>query len=82
MEVFQRLSEAIRRKRHDKGQRQWFLHHDKSPSHILFVMQQFLEEKNIPVITQPPYSPDLTPSDSWLFLSLQTGLKWKSFSTK
>jgi hypothetical protein len=30
-------------------------------------VQQFLDEKNIPVITQPPYSPDVAPSDSWLF---------------
>jgi hypothetical protein len=27
------------------------------------------------VITQPPYSPDLVPSDSWLFPALKLGLK-------
>jgi hypothetical protein len=39
-------------------------------------VQQFLAEKNIPVITQPPYSPDLAPSDLWLFPTLKMVLKW------
>jgi hypothetical protein len=34
-----------------------------APSHILLVLQQFLVEKDISVITQPLYSPDLAPSD-------------------
>jgi transposase len=44
-------------------QGQWFLHHDNAPSHTSLVVQQFLTEKNIPAITQPLYSPDLTLSD-------------------
>ena len=38
-----------------------------APSHTSLVVQQFLAEKSIPVITQPPHSPDLAPSDFWLF---------------
>jgi hypothetical protein len=38
-------------------------------------VQQFLVEKSIPVITQPPYSPDLAPSDFWLFPTLKMDLK-------
>jgi hypothetical protein len=37
--------------------------------------------KNIPVITQPPYSPDLAPSDFWLFLTLKMGFKGTRFAT-
>ena len=44
------------------------------------VVQQFLAEKSIPVITQPPYSPDLAPSDFWLFPSLKMGLKGTRFA--
>jgi hypothetical protein len=51
----------------DKWQKEWFLHHDNAPSHTSLVLQQFLAEKTIPVITQPPHSPDLAPSDFWLF---------------
>jgi hypothetical protein len=44
-------------------------------------VQQFLAEKNIPVITQLPYSPDLAPSDFWLFPTLKMGLKGTRFTT-
>ena len=44
-------------------------------------MQQFLAEKSTPVITQPPYSPDLAPSDFWLFPILKMGLKGTRFET-
>jgi hypothetical protein len=56
-------------------QGQWFLHHDNAPSHTSLVVQQFLTTENIPVITQPPYSPVLTPSDFWLFPDVTMGLK-------
>jgi len=54
---------------------------EKAPSHILLVVQQFLAEKSIPVTTQPPYSPDLAPSDFWLFPSLKMDLKGTRFAT-
>jgi hypothetical protein len=44
-------------------QGQWLLHQDNAPSHTSPVLQQFLAEKNILVITQPPYSLDLAPID-------------------
>jgi hypothetical protein len=44
-------------------------------------MQQFLAEKSIPVVTRPPYSPDLAPSDFWLFPTLKMGLKGTRFAT-
>jgi hypothetical protein len=43
-------------------------------------VQQFLAEKSIPVITQPPYSPDLAPSDFWLFPTLKMDLKATRFA--
>ena len=52
-----------------------------APNHTSLVVQQFLAEKNIPVITQPPYSPDLAPSDFWLFPTLKMGLKGTRFAT-
>jgi hypothetical protein len=42
-------------------------------------VQQFLAEKSIPVTTQPPYSPDLAPSDFWLFSTLKMGFKGARF---
>jgi hypothetical protein len=40
-----------------------------------------IAEKNIPVISQAPYSPDLAPSDFSLFPTLKMGLKGTSFAT-
>jgi hypothetical protein len=37
--------------------------------------------KAIPIITQPPYSLDLAPSDFWLFPTLKMGLKGTRFAT-
>jgi len=61
VQVLQKLRDAVRRKRRDNWQGEWFLHHDNASSHTSLFVQQFLTEKSIPVITQPPYSPDLAP---------------------
>ena len=45
------------------GRESGFLHHDNAPSHTSLLVQQFLADKSIPIITLPPYSPDLAPSD-------------------
>jgi len=39
-----------------------------------------LHRASIPVITQSPYSPDLAPSDFWLFPTLKMGLKGTRFT--
>jgi hypothetical protein len=44
-------------------------------------VQQFLAEKSIPVIIQPPYSLDLARSDFWLFPTLKVGFKGTPFAT-
>jgi len=75
------LRDAVWRKCRDKWQGEWCLHHDNEPSHISLVVQQFLAKKIIPVITQPLYSPDLAPSDFWLFPALKMGLKGTRFTT-
>jgi len=80
VQVLQRLRDAVRRKRRDKWQGEWFLHYDNAPSHTSLVVQQFLSEKSILVITQPPYSPDRAPSDFWLFPTLKMGLKGTRFA--
>jgi hypothetical protein len=44
-------------------------------------MSNYGRWKNIPVITQPPYSPDLAPSDFWLFPTLKMGFKETRLAT-
>jgi hypothetical protein len=55
------------------------LHHDNVPSHKAHSMQCFLAKHSIPVIQQPPYSPDLVPCDFWLFSQLKMVLTGKRF---
>ncbi|GBN25207.1 hypothetical protein AVEN_114252-1 [Araneus ventricosus] len=45
------------------------------PTHRLFA------EKNILLLHQPPYSPDLAPSDFWLCPKITMGLKGNRFDT-
>lgn len=57
------------------------LHHDDAPSHTGFIVADFLARSNIPVVPQPPYSPDLAPCDFFLFRRLESQLKgthWES----
>jgi histone-lysine N-methyltransferase SETMAR len=70
------------RKRYDKWQGQWFLHHDNALSHTSLVVQKFLTKKNISATTQPLYSPDLAQSDFWLFPTLKMGLKETYFAAR
>ena len=81
VQVLQRLRDAVRKKRRDNRQGEWFLYNDNAPSHKSLVLQQFLAEKSIPVTTQPPYSPDLAQSDFWLFPTLKIGLNGTRFVT-
>ena len=41
----------------------------------------FWQKKNIPVVPQPPYSPDLSPCDFFLFPRLKNYLKGRHFGT-
>ncbi|GFV81363.1 protein GVQW3 [Trichonephila clavipes] len=46
-----------------------------------FSVNRFLASKNIPVAPQPPYSPDLSPCDFFLFPKLKNHLKGHHFGT-
>jgi hypothetical protein len=70
---------AGRRKQFYKWQGQWFLHHDNTPSHTSLVVQQFLSETNISVVTQKQYYSDLAPTDFQLFPIPKMGLKGTRF---
>ncbi|GBM09085.1 hypothetical protein AVEN_62907-1 [Araneus ventricosus] len=81
VQVLKRLRQAIRRKSPAKWQGGWSLHHDNAPSHTSIVVQTWLAEKNILLLHQPPYSPDLAPSDFSLFPKIKMGLKGNRFDT-
>ncbi|KAE9541769.1 hypothetical protein AGLY_003760 [Aphis glycines] len=74
------IRDAVRRKRPEFNESgSWKLHHDNTPAHSAHVVQQFLAKHGIPVVSQPPYSPDLAPCDFFLFPKIKMALKSKRF---
>jgi transposase len=57
------------------------LHHDNAPCHTAISINEFLAEKSLRVVPQPPYSPDLSPCDLVLFPRLKNHLKGHPFGT-
>ena len=51
------------------------------PRHTAISVIKFLVKKGIPVVPQPPYSPDLSPCEFFLFPELKFHLKGRHFGT-
>jgi transposase len=63
-EVIKRLIARVHRVRpvfQESGS--WYLLHDNAPEHSSDVVSEFLAKRGIPVLSHPPYSPDLAPAD-------------------
>jgi transposase len=83
LEVIHHLRDAFRRKRLDVWvSRNWQLHPDNAPAYSSHLIQSFLAKHGIPVVCQAPYSPDMVPSDSWLFPKLKKPLKGSHFDSR
>jgi len=55
--------------------RDFFLLRDNAPAHKAASVCQFFTPKNFTTLYHPPYSPDLSPPDSFLFPKLKMKLK-------
>ena len=81
VEVLKRLRDAVRRNRpRFWSSGDWLLHHGNAPAHSSDLGQQFLANHKIVQLRQPPYSPDITPCDFWMFSKLKMALKGKRFN--
>ena len=47
------------------------LHHDNAPARTALSVREFLATKQITVLEHPAYSPDLAPSDFFLFSKIK-----------
>ena len=79
-EVLERLRKRVAHVQPDIA-RTWMLHHDNAPCHTAVSINEFLAEKSIPVIPQPPYSADLSPCEFFLFPWLKNHLIGCHFDT-
>jgi transposase len=58
---------------------EWLLHHDNAPAHTALNVRQFLVKNGMTTVPHPLYSPDLAPSDVFLFPRMTRYLKGKCF---
>ena len=80
LEVLGRLHEKVRRKRPELfANNSWILHHDNAPAHTELSVREFLATKQIIVLKHPAYSPNLAPSDFFLFPKIKEILKGRNF---
>ena len=76
-----RLSRALKekrpqyQKRHDKV----ILQHGSARPHVARPVKTYLETSKWEVLPHPPYSPDVAPSDHYLFRSMAHGLAHQHF---
>ena len=76
-----KLEEAIEEKRSELANRTGIVpHHDNERPHTSLTTRTKLLELGWEVMSHPPYSPDLVPSDYHTFRSLQNILNGKNFS--
>jgi transposase len=57
------------------------LHHDNEPVHVSLLIHEFLAKNETTVVAQPPYSPDLAPTDFFRFPKLKSTLKGRRFES-
>lgn len=74
-----RLREDIKKKRRGKLAKGVLLLHDNAPAHSSRVAQAAIRDSGFEEVPHPPYSPDLAPSDFYLFRLLKKHLRGKRF---
>ena len=56
--------------------------HDNASSHKCEVVKSFLASEKVKVLNHPPYSPDLSPCDFFLFLRLKKMLSGNKYMSR
>ncbi|GBN25324.1 Mariner Mos1 transposase [Araneus ventricosus] len=81
VEILKRLLQRIKRVRPQYAkQGDWTLLHDNARPHTAFLVQKFLDKRKFVSLNHPPYSPDLSLLDFFLFPKLKSALKGQMFS--
>jgi histone-lysine N-methyltransferase SETMAR len=79
-EVLLKLRDAILSKRPGQLARRVLLHHDNARPHTARVIQMRIQELQWEVLEEPPYSPELAPSDFHLLGRLENHLGGRCFA--
>ncbi len=82
LQTMRQLREKIRRHRLPFWCRQNFwLHHDGAPAHHSALVTNFLQATGTNLLPHPPYSPDLAPSDFFLFARMKRNMRGEVFAS-
>lgn len=65
--LLQRLNDKIAEKRPDLVDEKILFHQDNAPVHTSVIEKAKMQEWEWELVSHPPYSPDLAPSDYFLF---------------
>lgn len=79
MALLERLKDEIAKKRPHLKKKKVLFHQDNAPCHKSMKTMAKLQELNFELLPHPPYSPDLAPSDFYLFSDLKRMLAGKKF---
>lgn len=79
IELLDRLDAEIKRKRPHMAKKKKLFHQDNAPSHKSIKTMAKLNDLGYELLPHPPYSPDLAPSDYYLFPDLKRWLQGKRF---
>ena len=82
IEVLREFSKRFRRKRpalFKSGQ--WHFQQDNAPVHNSIFVTDYLTKMGIKIVPYPPYRPDISPCDFWLFPKLKKKLRGCRYET-
>ena len=79
--VLTQLDDFYQKRRVHTSVRSIKLLHDNAPAHKPATVQENLKESGLDVLDHPPYRPDLSPCDFWLFQRLKDMLAWHRFES-
>ena len=80
--VLKKVKEFYNKKRPGKGWSGVHLLHDNASSHKCAVVKSFLASEKVEVLNHPPYSPDLSPCDVFLFPRLNKMLSGNKYTSR
>lgn len=79
--LLDQLDAKIREKRPGLTKKKIIFHQDNAPAHKSVLTMAKINELKYDLLEHPPYSPDLAPSDFWLFSHLKKFMRGKHFSS-
>jgi histone-lysine N-methyltransferase SETMAR len=67
VEALGKFLKVFKQKRPEMAARNWWFYWDNAPVHTAAMVMDWMAARQFKVIEHPPYSPDLTPADFFLF---------------